>query len=436
MLDAILPGRRGVSRRHFLKVGALGFSGLTLAETLRLRAAAAGARKETAVILFWLSGGPSHIDMYDPKPDAPREFRGEFASIATNVPGLVLSEHLPLQARLMDKLAVARSVAHTVAGHGNGAHWMMTGYLPSQDTADNLNPSCGSVAARMRGAGAPGIPAYVCLPDRTSCSGSAYLGVAYNPFTPGADPNDENFRVRNLDLAPRVDLGRLRDRRSLLTDLDTLRRDVDLQGVAEGYDRFYGDAMQIITGEACRAAFDLQKEDPRLRDRYGRDTWGQGALLARRLVEAGVTFVTLGLDGWDTHANNFAALKDDLLPRYDRALAALVTDLDDRGLSEQVLVVAMGEFGRTPRINEGAGRDHWPGVLSVLFAGGGLKTGQVVGASDTRAEAPKLRPLGPQDVLATVYHVLGIDPTHVFHDTSRRPMPILNGGHAIEELVG
>src|SRR5262249_38267649 len=264
------PGRRGrdrVTRRSVLRVGALGLAGLTLADRLRLRAAAAGkgeaaaAGKDTAVILLWLGGGPSQIDTYDPKPGAPAEIRGEFAPLATNVPGIELSEHLPRQARLMDKMAVVRSVTHTNAAHGMGSHWMMTGYVSTIDSNDNQNPSCGSITARMRGANAPGLPPYVCLPDRPPCADAAYLGAAHNPFTPGGDPSDEGFRVRDLSPAPRVDLGRLRDRGALLQQLDTLRREVDLRGDAEGYDRFYRDALEIVTGAAGRAAFDLSKED-------------------------------------------------------------------------------------------------------------------------------------------------------------------------------
>jgi hypothetical protein len=421
-----------------LKVGVLGLSGLTLADSLRLKAAAgaaAASRKDTAVILLWMGGGPSHIDTYDLKPDAPVEFRGEFKPIATNVPGIAIGEHLPLQAHCMDKLAIVRSAAHTNAGHGMGTHWMMTGYVPTIEINDNLNPSLGSVAAKMRGANVPGVPPYVCLPNKGPCSNAAYLGVSYNPFALSADPNDENFAVRDLNLPPRVELSRFQDRRALLYGLDTLRRDIDTQGTAEGYDQFYRDAIDIVTGPACRAAFDISKEEPRLRDRYGRDTWGQSLLLARRLVQAGVTFVTVDMGGWDTHGNNFQELKSNLLPRYDRALAALIADLHQRSLSEKVLVVAYGEFGRTPRVNESAGRDHWPNAMSVVFAGGGLRMGQAIGTTDAKAENPKTGALGPQDVLATIYHVLGIDFRHEFYDAGRRPIPILNQGKPIAELI-
>jgi hypothetical protein len=437
MLNVTGPGYRccdGVSRRSFLKVGFLGLAGLTLADHLRLRAQGKVTR-DTAVILLWLGGGPSHLDMYDLKPDAPVEFRGEFKSIPTSVPGVRISEHLPLEARHMDKISVVRSVTHTNAGHGMGAHWMLTGYVPTIEINDNLNPSCGSVVAKMRGANAPRLPAYVCLPSPPPSANAAYLGASYNPFNPGDDPNNPGFQVRDLRLTPRVQLSRFKNRRQLLKGLDRIRRDVDIQGTAEGLDKFYREAFEIVTSPDCRRAFDIHREDPRLRDRYGRNSWGQSALLARRLVEAGVTYVTVNMGGWDTHANNFQALKTHNLPQYDRALAALVEDLHDRGLNKKVLVLSYGEFGRTPRINPQAGRDHWPGAMSVVFAGGGLKMGQVIGSTDPKAEYPKTRAASPQDMLATMYHVLGIDYRHEFKDAAQRPIAILNEGRPIEELV-
>jgi hypothetical protein len=441
MLEVRGPGYRccdGVTRRSFLKVGFLGLAGLTLADHLRLKAAAAESgkpTKDTAVILLWLGGGPSHIDMYDLKPEAPVEFRGEFREIPTNVSGIRIGEHLPLEARHMDKMSIIRSVTHTNAGHGMGTHWLLTGYVPTIEINDNLNPSCGSVVARMRGANAPRLPAYVCLPSPPPSANAAYLGVAYNPFSPGSDPSSADFQVRDLRLTPRVDLERFRNRRELLQGIDKLRRDVDIQGTADGLDRFYRDAFEIVTSPDCRNAFDIHKEDPRLRDRYGRDSWGQSTLLARRLVEAGVTYVTVNMGGWDTHNNNFQSLKTHNLPRYDRALTALVEDLYERGLDKKVLVITYGEFGRTPRINPTAGRDHWPGAMSVVFAGGGLKMGQIIGSTDPKAEYPKTRAVSPQDMLATMYHVLGIDYRHEFYDAAQRPIPILNEGKPIEELI-
>ncbi len=335
----------------------------------------------------------------------------------------------------MDRMSVVRSVTHTNAGHGMGTHWMLTGYVPTIEINDNLNPSCGSIVAHMRGANAPRVPAYVCLPNPPPSANAAYLGVAYNPFSPGNDPSNPGFEVRDLRLAPQVDLSRFRNRSELLRGIDNLRRDVDIQGTAEGYDRFYRDAFEIVTSAQCRDAFDIHREDPRWRDRYGRDSWGQSTLLARRLVEAGVTYVTVNLGGWDTHNNNFQELKNRLLPRYDRAIATLIEDLYDRGLDRKVLVLSYGEFGRTPRINPTAGRDHWPGAMSVVFAGGGMKMGQMIGTTDSRAEYPTSRAASPQDVLATMYQVLGINYRHEFHDAAQRPIAILNEGRPIEELL-
>jgi hypothetical protein len=288
----------------------------------------------------------------------------------------------------------------------------------------------------MRGSNRPNVPPYVCLPSAPGSANAAYLGAAYNPFSPGGDPNSPSFEVRDLRLPRRVNLSRFEGRRELLRGMDDVRRDVDVNGSAEGLDHFQREAFEVVTSRATREAFDVHKEDARLRDRYGRDSWGQSALLARRLVEAGVTYVTVNMGGWDTHNNNFAELRRRLLPRYDRAVAALVEDLHDRGLDRDVLVMCYGEFGRTPRINRDSGRDHWPNAASVVFAGGGLRMGQMVGTTDARAEEPRTRPCSVGDVLSTMYHVLGIDHRHEFYDSARRPLAILSEGTPIRELVG
>lgn len=430
----------GVSRRSFLQVGALCAGGLTLADALRLNshasAAQTGVSRKKAVIQIWLAGGPSHIDMYDLKPDAPAEFRGEFRPIATSVKGIDISEHLPLQAQIMDKLAIVRSACHTNAGHGMGSQWMLTGYQPTIEVGDNIYPSCGSVAAKMRGPNDPGLPAYVNLPRPLGLGKAAYLGASYNPFSPDDDPNRDGFQVRNMKLPGRVSASRLDRRKGLQAQIDKIRRDIDIKGDIEGLDKHYRDAMEMVTSDKAQKAFDIAKEDPRLRESYGRHDLGQSCLLARRLVEAGVTYVTIQAGGgWDTHGDNFKQLKDNLLPKYDRAVATLVQDLYDRGLANDVLVMAFGEFGRTPRINGGAGRDHWPGAMSILFAGGGLKMGQTIGTTDPRAEAPATRPYSPGCVLSTMYHVLGINHKHSFYDEANRPLPILSEGKPIEELI-
>jgi hypothetical protein len=423
------------SRRSFLQVGALAVGGLTLPGLLRARAEGA-AKNKKSVILIWQAGGPSHLDMYDLKPNAPAEVRGEFKPISTNITGIQIGEHLPKQAAIMDKLAIVRSAFHTNAGHGMGSQWMLTGYQPTIEVSDNIFPSTGSVVAKLKGPNQPGLPAYVNLPRNLGLGKAAYLGASYNPFAPDNDPNSPSFQVRNLKLPGRIDATRLDRRRQLLQDIDTVRRDIDTKGDLVGLDTFYRDAMEMVTNAKAQQAFDVNKETPTLRDRYGRHDLGQCCLLARRLVEAGVSFVTIQAGGgWDTHGDNFKSLKNSLLPKFDTALAALVSDLHDRGMQDDVLVVAFGEFGRTPKINSGAGRDHWPGAMSILYAGGGLKMGQAIGTTNALAEYPTSKPYTPGCVLSTMYHVLGIDHKHTFYDQAQRPMPVLAEGEPIAELV-
>jgi hypothetical protein len=434
----------GLSRRSFLTAGCLGLAGLALPDWLRLRARAAAegkATRDTAVILIWLDGGPTHLDTYDLKPDAPAEYRGTLKATRTNVPGLDVCELMPEQAKVMDKLAVVRSLYHTTGDHFAGAHWMLTGYHGS--TAANLEPmypSAGSVTAKVRGPNRPGLPAYVAVPVAASVglvpgyNSAAYLGTSYNPFQTGGDPNSPSFSVQNLKLPGGVTVAQLEDRRQLLSGFDDLRRDIDRSGALGSLDKFQREAYELISGPQARRAFDLSTEDPRLRDRYGRHQWGQSCLLARRLVEAGVTFVTVHMGGWDHHAAIAPAMKG-VLPILDRAIAGLVSDLSQRGLYERVAICVCGEFGRTPRINPQAGRDHWGESGFCLLGGGGLKTGLAVGSTTSKGERPKDRPVRPEDMLATLYRVLGIDTTQTFTDRSGRPHPILNGGEPIAELV-
>ncbi|MCA9046406.1 MAG: DUF1501 domain-containing protein [Planctomycetaceae bacterium] len=423
-------------RRGFLRLGSLAFGGLSLAGMLANQSFAAGPSNRKAVIQIWLAGGPSHIDMYDLKPSAPAEYRGEFRPIPTNVDGIEISEHLPHQAKVMDKLAIVRSAYHTNAGHGMGSQWMLTGWQPTIEVNNNIFPACGSVVARLKGANDAALPAYVNLPNMLGLGKSAYLGASFNPFAPDSDPNNDGFQVRNLKLPGRVDPERLENRRSLMARVDTIRRDLDTKSDMQELDKFYAQGLDMVTNDKTLKAFDIKAEDPALRERYGRNDLGQSCLLARRLVESGVSYVTIQAGGgWDTHGDNFKALKDNLLPKYDMALAALVTDLAERGLADDVLVMAFGEFGRTPRINPGAGRDHWPGAMSVVYGGGGLKMGQAIGETDSKAEAPISKPYTPGDVLSTMYRVLDIDFRHVFYDEARRPLPVLKEGNPIPELV-
>jgi hypothetical protein len=327
-------------------------------------------------------------------------------------------------------------VTHPDSGHESASHYLLTGYRPTNDIPAQEMPSYGSITARVRGPRRAGLPAYVAVPNPPRSSSAGYLGVAYNPFAVGADPNASEFSVRNLTLPNGINLGRLGDRRKLLESIDTLRRDSDQSGLMDGLDAFTLKAFEMVTGPAARKAFAIGEEDASIRDLYGRNPLGQSMLLARRLVEAGVTFVTVNAGGWDTHANNFESLKTKKLPQFDQGWAALMQDMHRRGLLQDTLILVWGEFGRTPRINNGAGRDHWPGAQSVILAGGGLRMGQAIGSTDSKAEKPRDRPLGPEDILATVYHHLGIDTEQEFHNEAQRPLRILNGGEPIRELLG
>ncbi len=429
----------GASRRSFLKAGFLGLAGLTLADVLRLRAEQSTrgeSTKDTSIILIWKGGGPSHIDTWDLKPNAPAEYRGEFKPIKTNVGGIEISEHLPLSAKQMDKFSILRSVTHGDAGHESASHFLLTGYKPTNDIPSNEMPSYGSIVAKERGPRKAGVPAYIAVPRAPRSSAAAYLGVGYNPFAVGGDPNQANFSVKNLTLPNGISMARLENRKRLLDAVDTLKRDVDQTGLMDGLDAFTKKAFEMVTSPAAQQAFDMNKEPDKVRDLYGRSTMGQSMLLARRLVEAGVTFVTVDAGGWDTHANNFEALKKQKLPQFDTAWSALVQDMQQRGLMKNTLVLVWGEFGRTPRINKDAGRDHWPGAMSVVLAGGGLQMGQAIGQSDAKAEYAKERPLSPEDVLSTMYRVLGVDQNLEYYNEAQRPVKILNSGEPIKELVG
>ncbi len=435
----------GMTRRGLLRAGVLGLGGLALPDLLRAQAATGPAKRsaeDLSIVLVWLDGGPPQHETYDPKPDAPAEFRGPIGSIETAAPGLRVSELLPNHARLMNKASVIRSMHHNNGDHFAAAHWMLTGFLGSN--ASNLAaqyPSAGSIIAKLKGPRQSGLPAYVGLPQTHSVGlapgyhGAAYLGVGYNPFDANGDPNNPGYKVPNLALAGGVDATRLDDRRTLLAAFDGARREADASGLMDGLDKFGRQAYDLVTSPAARDAFDLRTEDPRLRDRYGRNTWGQSALLARRLVEAGVRFVTLTYGGWDHHANIEAAMKRQL-PQLDAAVGGLIDDLDQRGRLDSTIVLVMGEFGRTPRVNGQAGRDHWGEVMSVLVAGGGLAAGRAIGASNARGEFPKDRPIAPADLLVTLYDRLGIDPETSFTNRAGRPIPIAGNGKAIAELLG
>jgi hypothetical protein len=443
----------GVSRRSFLRAGFLGLAGLGLPDLLRAQALAKAsgrsASRDLSVILVWLDGGPPQHETYDPKPDAPIDFRGPLQAMNTCVPGIQVSELMPEHARVMDRMSIIRSMHHNNGDHFAAAHWMLTGYHGSNatDMAPQY-PSAGSIIAKLKGPKTPGMPAYVGLPNTHSVGlvpgyhGAAYLGVAYNPFSADGDPNTDAYRVPNLALPAGVTTDRLDARRGLLNAFDHVRRDVDASGLMDGLDQFTQDAYAMVTSRAAREAFDIRKESPRLRDRYGRHQRGQSTLMARRLVEAGVRFVTLTFGGWDLHSSLEATIRT-ILPVLDKAVGTLVDDLHQRGLLDTTAVIVMGEFGRTPRINKGGvpgadpkpGRDHWGEVMSVLVAGGGFTPGQVIGASNSRGEFPKDRPLTPADLLVTLYHQMGLDPETSFKTRTGRPVTIGSTGQVITELV-
>ena len=434
----------GVARRNFLQAGALAIGGVALTTAALRRAEASSGSSspsDKSVILYWLDGGPTHFETYDPKPEAPAEYRGPLGAISTSAPGIQVSELLVEHAKIIDKIALLRSVHHNNGDHFAAAHWMLTGYNGSNAVNQTPQyPSAGSIVTKMKGARRPNLPAYVAVPySRTVGLGpgynsGAFLGPTFDPFETGGDPNRDKFEVRNLTLPNQVDVARIDNRKALLSGLDQLRRDMDHSGLVEGIDQFNAEALEMVTGAEARQAFDISAEDAKLRERYGRNVYGQSALLARRLVEAGVRFVTIHNGGWDHHSNIGPGMKS-RLPSMDQSIGALIADLDERGLLDSTIVCVMGEFGRTPRINATAGRDHWGNVMSVLLGGGGLKGGQVVGASNDKGEHPVENPLTPADVLATIYHQLGIDMHAAFHNHAGRPIPINNSGEPIRQLI-
>ena len=468
-LNGLCPGP--MSRRGFLQIGGTAAGSLGLSSLLKARDLSASAGKnleDTAVIFVWLPGGAPHMETYDMKPDAPDTHRGEFNPIRTNVPGIEVCELLPMHAKCADKYNLIRSVHHTFSDHGGGHKRFLTGRDPKEPTGFvNDYPCVGSMAFKaLEGKrDTRGMPGYMALGNgrvngiNTFSFGSAYLGAETHPFAISADPSDKNFKNIDIDKALTE---RLNDRTTLLRDFDQMRRDVDNSGIFDSMDIFNQRALSMMTSENVRDAFDLSKESERTRDRFGNHNWGTRALLARRLVEAGANWVTVvmenpyggtgvpwideGAYNWDSHAVNAHIFKDSKvrLPIYDKVITAMVEDLYERGLNKKVMLVVTGEFGRTPGISIGKGsktkvnqpgRDHWPRAMSMLVSGGGMRTGQVIGATDSKGEEPVERPLSPNDLWATVYRHLGIDYNLSFPDHAGRPMPILPHGSPIQELL-
>jgi uncharacterized protein (DUF1501 family) len=458
------------SRREFLRAGLTGLGSLSLPSLLRLRAASAAAgetKPSTAVILVWLRGGCSHLDTYDPKPDASSDYRGPFSTIAARTPGVSISELIPRQAQISDKFTVLRSMSHTGGGHPAGSLQVLTGDPDPQDKQKPVYPDFMTVAHYMRSRNIRALPNYVGVNPVTNydgfqIAGPAYLGSVYEPFAVSGDPSAPNFQVPNIGLTDGAQIDRLRNKIALRISLDRFRRAADSSDVMDAMDRFESQALGLLTSTAAAEAFDLTRESPAIRDRYGRHQWGQQCLMARRLVEAGVEIVTTTFDGplcgrvanWDDHAVNhhvFDALAY-RAPYFDQAVSALIEDLYARGLDQRVLVVVTGEFGRTPHISYVAssgggqasapagtvqpGRDHWPSANSMIWAGGGIATGQIIGATDRRGEEVVDRRVGPQDFLATLYRHLGIDYEQAtIPDLTGRPTPIVTDGKAILELT-
>lgn len=468
------PGPSHFGRRGFIRMGLAGFASVSLPGLLRLRSlraetadrAGKGDGERSAVIMVWKPGGCSHIDTYDPKPDSTSDYRGPFATIATKVPGLHFSELLPLQAQIADKFTVLRSMKQTAGGHPAGSMQMLSGDPDTRDKPKPRYPDWMTVTNYLRSQSGPRtnpLPLYAGINPPLEYNGPAYLGDAYSPFTVTGDPNSPSFSVPNIGLSDQGEVRRLGRRSSLRQNLDTLERAFDRQGELGALDEFEEQAMKLLTNPQTKVAFDLSKEDDRTRDRYGRNSWGQQLLMARRLIEAGVEVLTTSLSGplcgrvqnWDDHAVNhhvFDALRF-RAQAYDQAVSALIEDIHERGLDKRVLVVVTGEFGRTPKIEyspstgEGnasapagtvqPGRDHWPRAYSNLWSGGGIETGRVIGATDKRGEDPIERICTAGDFLATIYHHLGIDAANTFiKDFNGRPTRVVDQGKPITELIG
>ncbi len=446
-----------LDRRSVLKIGALGLVGLGALEA----AAAPRSRRGRAksVIFLHQFGGPSHVDTFDMKPAAPAEVRGEYKPMRTSAAGIQICDRLPRTARVMDRVTLVRSLRHEMKNHNSAGYYSLTGAAPPTDDqrlrdSRELFPAYGSVVDRFA-PGPAGTPTFVAYPhvisDGSITPGqhASFLGQAHDPFFINQDPNGADFRLPELSLPANLNMKRLEDRREVMNLLDHSTGVLETSARARGLDAHYQRALSLLTSPAFRQAFDLSREPAAVRDRYGRTTYGQGCLLARRLVEAGVKFITvyfassiggqtIGSGGWDTHGFNnkpmYPVLNNYLVPITDQTLPTLLEDLDERGLLDETLVLWMGEFGRSPRINKIAGRDHWPQCYTALLAGGGVKRGFVYGSSDRLGAYPSANPVRPEDISATVYHLLGIDPHAEMRDALNRPLP-LSAGSVIREII-
>ncbi|MYB54673.1 MAG: DUF1501 domain-containing protein [Acidobacteriia bacterium] len=421
------PGIWG--RREFLRMGSLSALGLGLGDYLRLGASQAERVLDRACIMIVLDGGPPQHETFDMKPEAPSDVAGSFKPIPTNVPGIQICEHLPQIARQADKFAILRSVYGDTAIHFTGVYYLMTGFMPLQSVDF---PSRGAVVANELGP-RNGLPPYVLNATLDHAAGPGFLGSAYSPFWVRSDPSSPDFRIDDVEIPLDMDWSEISDRRWLVKRLDARFKERDTKGLFADRERFFQEAESIIRSPAVKYAFDIASEPEPLRNRYGRTPIGQGCLLARRLVEGGVRFVTINAARaiWDTHSDNFNRCEMVLLPEFDAAFATLIDDLHQRGLLESTLVVVSGEFGRTPKVNPNAGRDHWPQVFSVVLAGAGVQGGQVYGSSDAVGGEPKDDPVSMEDLTATIYDRLGIDPDKEYHTPTNRPVRLANRGKPI-----
>jgi hypothetical protein len=420
----------GITRRDFIRVGAVG-SGLGLADFLRLtQAAEVKSAKANSAVVVYLGGGPSHIDTFDLKPDAPAEIRGEFKPLDTNVPGVQICEHLPKLAKLADTYAIVRGVSHTIAAHELGTEYLSSGNRPIPSL---VFPGYGAVVSKEL-TGDKELPHFVAVPGTSQKAG--YLGVRYAPLQTSDVPKPGvPFSVRGITLGNGLTVAEFEKRNNLLKDLDTTFKEVENDSkLIEGMDRFSLQAFEMIRSPKARAAFDVSSEKPEVVKPFGEGRFGMSCLLALRLIAAGVRFVTVSFSGWDTHGGNFKALQGGLLPQFDTGLSALLTGLKERGLLDTTTVYVVGEFGRTPKINDKAGRDHWPRAMTALFAGGGIRGGQVVGASDARAMGPIGEGITPDQLAASFYHTLGIDHRKEYHTATGRPVMIVRDGSIIRSL--
>ena len=436
----------GIARRDFIQLGVGGVLGLGMGDLISLRADAAKAAGKTSpdnvnCILVWLDGGPTHFETFDPKPDAPSDVRGEFNPIPTNVAGVQFCETVPRLASSLDKMAIVRSICHKDPNHGGGNHYMMTGAptpIPVNcGSSVSFHPSFGSMVSHVRGV-KDGLPSYATLPRKSRSAGPHFLGGQHSPFVIDGDPNKEGYRVRDVVLPKSISEGRANNRIELRAALDRMLRIADASAAdpAIDFDTFYQQGIDLISSKEAQSAFDIDMESNKVRDLYGRNDFGQRLLLARRLSEVGVSFVTVYNGGWDHHTKIFQDGFKKKINTVDLGMSALINDLHERGQLDNTLVLLLGEFGRTPKINKDAGRDHWPHAMSVLVAGAGVPAGQVIGETDVKGYYASDKIYSPEDFACSIYTKMGINPKMILHTNTGRPLPIVNGGSPIKELFG